>query len=147
MANCQQEWTEPLVKMFTSQVVDTRFLWLYRKLIFEEAIKELVKRPSALRETLLNNVLWLKDQSRYAYDGDNKSEQRAAQAMMLEVQNYKPTNVMLLSSIRLILLLTWLRAPAIVERLRTQPKLSLLYQDVLRRLAVMLGGRNYCRWD
>ena len=133
------EYMEPLLEMWISQLVDSRYSWSYRALIATKLDRLGDIESERVRANLINNFIWISDPSRcLPVDGTAERERSAARSLS---KSRKPRELRDDYDVSMILLLTWLRAPSVLDRLRTKSELACLPQDILRNLAMMLGTK------
>ena len=132
-------FVEPFPSLYSawiSQLVDDRFSWEYREAV-GEALMDLTKRRPLkvarpdLHNAWLNSVIWLNDLSRF------REERTMTAAELDAVENLRKlvrgAPILPKYQVRVILLMTLLRAPAVLPRLRNS-NLRMLPLDLLRLL-------------
>ena len=120
-----------LIRFFVTQVCRSELPVAYRVQVFNilHAWLPSGDKPGIMddkeRAIFVNNVIWLHDPTR---------SNMYLRAQLHAVRSLVGQNV----DVRFVLLMTWLRAPAVIPRLRDGSALRVLPADLLRLLAAML---------
>ena len=80
------------------------------------------------------------DPSRYT--APSTKELESAKNLLRAMRQTEPDDGLFKYDVDMILLMTWLRAPAVLDRLKTKSALTILKTDLLHRLAEMLGPKK-----
>ena len=147
----------PLHELWNTQFVDNRYSWTYRHNVFNpsnslarisltESEVKTKDGTSSPRETnhvlshFMSNRIWMHDPSRYI--ATSPTEWRRAKNLLSSVRWTVSGDTLFKYDADMILLMTWLRAPAVVGRLKTKSALAILNTDLFQRLAEMLGPKK-----
>ena len=134
IADSKVDALHPLLELWSTHLVDNRYSWTHRLTVFS---REYQGPPGSLSNS---NRIWMHDSSRYS--ATSTKDLKIAASILKSIRKRSRQDPLRKYNVDLILLLTWLKAPVILQRLKTTSKLALLNTDILRRLARMIGSNT-----
>ena len=131
----------PLFELWDTQWVDNRYSWTHRYNVFL-MVFSFPRETSHVLSLFVSNIIWMHDPSRYTATASTE-ELKSAKDLLRAVRISCPVDALYEYDVDMMLLMTWLRAPAVVGRLNNRTALTILKTDILHRLAEMLGPKKW----